>query len=559
MLDDFAKRISQRLVDSSLTKCSRWAQHRVWTPEPNFGPLKFDKFPWQKEILDCMETQVTVKKCSQSGLSVSGMIKGAFINDQMRTDVLYILPTQGLANDFSATRFDQMIAISPDLQELYTGGVNKVQVKTTRHHSHILFRGSIAESGLVSQPVGTAIVDEWDRCNQSALALAVKRMAAHEDKHLFVLSTPTLPDHGIDKQFKQGTMENFFFECPSCGKHIQLLWDDCMVVCGESPTDPDCHKSHLQCPECKAELPHNAKKEWLASAAWVPQQPGIFGHRSFHINQLYAHATSPGELVVEYFRGEISEPAKVEFTNQVLGEPHLLDGARLTDAIINECIGSHRMDDPRPQTPERQIVMGVDIGGFLDIVIAEYLYDGDPGYEPHLNSICKVLWAGRLPGADFHILDRLMAEWQVQYCCLDFEPYTVLAKSFARRFYRYSAVCQYRRGTTGNEIRETLDDDRVPILTINRTAFLDMALGRFHKKRIILPADIRHVFKEHCKALVRTYEMDEFDRPRATYVTLDSSDDHLAHALNLTEVAHMRSYCRSTGRTLQAGEEVTNL
>jgi hypothetical protein len=461
----------------------------------------------------------------------------------------------GLAGDFSKTRFDQMVALSPDLEGLFSGPCN-VSLKTTKHHSHIYIRGSIAESGLVSVPVGTAIVDEWDRCNQSALALAVKRMSAHENKHLFVLSTPTLPDHGINKQYKLGTQERFFFPCPGCNRSIQLLWEDSIEICGESATDQDCHKSYLKCPKCGVELPHNTKKEWLARAAWEPTEVA-HGHRSFHINQMYAHAMTPGELVVEHFRGEVSDAAKVEFTNQVLGEPHLLEGARLTDAVIDKCLGPHRTDDPRPEGPDRQIVMGVDVGTFLDIVVAEYVYDRDPGYEPHLNSICKVLWAGRMPGGDFHILDQLMAEWQVQYCCVDFEPNTVLAKAFARRFHRYAAVCQYRRGTTGNEIRETLDDDRVPVLTINRTAFLDMSQGRFHKERIILPSNVPHVFKEHLKNLVRTYELDEFERPRATYVSLDA--DHLAHALTLTEVAHMRSYCRATGRTLRPGEQLTNL
>jgi hypothetical protein len=266
---------------------------------------------------------------------------------------------------------------------------------------------------------------------------------------------------------------------------------------------------------------------------------------------------TPGELVVDYMRGKVSDAAQVEFTNQVLGEPHLLEGARLTDEIINECRGNYRTDDPRPTTSGRQIVMGVDVGTFLDIVIAEYVYDSDPGYEPHLNSICKVLWTGRLPGSDFNILDRLMHEWQVQYACVDFQPETVLAKAFARRFYKYAAVCQYRRGTTGNEIKESLDDERVPILTIDRTAFLDMALGRFHKKRILIPSNADHLFTEHLKNLVRTYEMDEFDRPRATYVSLDA--DHLAHALNLTEVAHLRAYCKTTGRSLRPGDAVTNM
>ena len=555
-MSEFQQIIADSMIERSLNTCSRWAEHKIWTPEPHFGPLTFEKFPWQKEILDCMDPQVTVQKCSQSGFSVAGLIKSIYIVDRLRTDVLYVLPTSHLAGDFAKARLDQMVAISPDLENLFVG-TNNVGLKTTAHHSHIFIRGSIAESGLVSVPVGTAVVDEWDRCNQNALALVMKRMAAHIDKHLFLLSTPTLPEHGINVQYLLGTQERFMFPCPSCGRKIQLTWPDNIVICGESATDPDCHKSYLKCNLCEAELPHQSKTEWLAKATWEATAVA-HGHRSFHLNQMYAWAMNPGELVVDYFKGESNEAARVEFVNQILGEPFLMDGARVTDAVIESCLGQHRTDDPRPENSDKLITMGIDVGKFLDVVIAEYSYDSDPGYEPHLNSICKVLTAIRLPGPDFHVLDRLMSEWQVHHACIDFQPETVLAKAFCRRFHGFSSIVQYRDGTIGNQIKEAFDDDKVKTLTVDRTSFLDMSLGRLHKQRTILPYNISHVFKEHLKALARTYKLDKFGRPEAIYVTLNNVDDHLAHALTLTEVAHMQAFSHSTGRTIKMTDDPNN-
>ena len=556
MIDKFAQLIADRLINNSLVTCSRWAEHKIWTPEPHFGPLSFEKFPWQKDIIDCQEPQVTVQKCSQSGFSVAGLIKTLFMVDQVRTDVLYVLPTANLAGDFAKARLDQMVAISPELANLFVG-TNNVGLKTTSHRSNIFIRGSVAESGLVSLPVGTAVVDEWDRCNQNALALVHKRMSAYVNKHLFVLSTPTLPEHGINVQYLLGTQEQFVFPCIGCGRIIQLIWPDNIEICGESSTDPDCHLSYLKCDKCGVKLPHETKTEWLSKASWEAMAVA-HGHRSFHLNQMYAWAMTPGELVVDYFKGESSEAAKVEFTNQILGKPHLIDGARVTDTIIDSCLGSHKTDDPRPEDSSRMIVMGVDIGMYLDIAIAEYLYDQDPGYEPYIHSTCKLLTTLRLPGSDFDVLDRVMAEWQVQYACLDFQPETVLAKAFCRRFYGYSAVVQYRRGTVGNEIKEVMDDNKVPTLTVDRTSFLDMSLGRLHKQKIILPSNISPVFRDHVKALARTYELDEFGRPRAVYVTLNNRSDHLAHALTLTEVAHFRSYSKATVRSIKPSESIHN-
>lgn len=555
--DDFKRGLAEGLVNNSLNSCARWAEHRIWTPQPSLGPLKFDKFPWQRDILNCQEDVVTIQKAAQMGFSVVGLIKALYMVDQKKTDVLFILPTAGLAGDFTKARLDQMVAVSPSIRNMWKEG--NVGLKTTHDHAHIFIRGSVAESGLVSVPVGCAVVDEYDRCNPKAMSLVLERLAAHEEKHFFGLSTPTLPNFGINKQYLLGSMERFRFPCPSCGKAIELLWPDeekgikgSIEICGEHATDPDCSKSFFKCPDCDNKLPHESKQEWLAKAYWEATNTQVEGHRSFHLNQMYGPAMKAAELVRAYHKGQSDDAAQVEFVNQKLGEPHLLEGARVTDQIIDQCIGPHRTEDPRPETGDRMIVMGVDVGTFLDINISEYLYDRDPGYEPHLNSVCKVLWAGRLAGNDFSILDRLMAEWQVQYACIDFQPEMVLAKAFARRFHGFASVVQYRKGTTGHEIKEAFDDERVSILTVDRTSFLDMSLGRLHKQRCILPQNIGGVFREHTQNLVRTYEMDELGRPKATYVSLGA--DHQAHALTLTEVAHMMAYTSKTGRTIKPGE-----
>lgn len=557
LFQQFADDISRGMVSRTLTTCSRWAEHRIHTPPPYAGNLSFKKFPWQVEILNAMDSFVTVQKAAQMGFSVAGLIKSLYMVDEKKTDVLYVLPTQNLASDFAKARLDQMVMLSPQLKGMFIGS-NNVGLKTTADHSHIFIRGSIAESGLVSVPVGCAIVDEYDRCNPKAMSLVLERLAAHQSKHFFGLSTPTLPNFGINKQYLLGTQERFRFPCPSCGKKIELLWPDekkgikgNIEICGTHSTDPDCHRSQFRCNECGAYLPHESKFEWLAKAYWEATAVA-HGHRSFHLNQMYGPAITPGELVVAYFKGQSDDAAQVEFVNQKMGVPHLLEGARLTEQIIDTCLRNHRIEDARPINATRQIVMGVDVGTFLDIVIAEYLYTADPGFEPHLNSICKILWTGRLAGDDFSILDRLMAEWQVQYAAIDFQPETVLAKAFARRFHGHASVVQYRKGTTGHEIREAFDDERVSILTVDRTTFIDLALGRLHKQRTLLPANISGVFREHVQNLVRTYELDEFGKPKAVYVSLGA--DHQAHALTLTEVAHMKAYHRQTGRNIGANE-----
>ena len=555
MLDGFKEALSRRLIDNSLSRCSRWAENKVCMGNPYPGPMNFDAFPWEPEILDATDAQVTVRKGAQLGFSVAGLVKTLYHVAEKKTDVLVVLPTAKLAGDFAKSRLDQLTLGSPELRDLFPGASN-VGLKCTADGVNLFIRGAVSESSLISVPVGVVVLDEFDRMPKDVLPLVAERMVAYENPHLFVLSTPTLPNFGVDKQYQLGDQSHYFFKCPSCSRSIELDWENSIEICGETHSDPDVHKSFLKCPECKKELPHDLKKDWLATAHWEPTVE-IQGHRSFHINQMYAPRLTPGGLVVKYFKGQVDDSAQVQFVNQALGMPHLLEGAQLTDQIIDNCLRGHRTDGERPQDASRQIVMGVDIGTFLDVCIAEYYYDAEPGYEPHLNSICKVLWNGRLAGNDFAVLDRIMAEWQVQYACLDFQPETVNAKAFCRRFHKFASVVQYRRGTTAHEVKEALDDDRVSVLTVDRTSFLDMALGRIHKQRTELPQNLSPVFREHIQNLVRTYEIDEIGKPKATYVSLGA--DHQAHALCLTEVAHVQAYSKTTGRVIKPGESTRNM
>ena len=217
LLDNFAKDLASGLIDNSLTKCSRWSEHRIWTPPPYPGPLSFEKFPWQREILNARDPMVSVQKAAQMGLSVAGMIKTLYMVSWDKVDVLYVLPTAKLAGKFAKARLDAMVAMSPELRGMFIGS-NNVGLKTTVDHAHIYIEGSVSESGLVSSPVGVVVVDEFDRCNKDTMALVMERLAAHEDKHFFGLSTPTLPHFGINKQYLLGTQERFRFPCPRCGK-----------------------------------------------------------------------------------------------------------------------------------------------------------------------------------------------------------------------------------------------------------------------------------------------------------------------------------------------------
>lgn len=568
MKSELLSQFRKGLIDKSLGWPSRWATKKLIMPPPFPGPLCFKPFMWLPELLDTMEGQVTIMKGSQLGLSVIAMIKALFTAIELKDEVMIVQPTAKAAGAFTQSRLDALIALSPELSESFTR-TDSVFMKTTRFHSHLFIRGSISEADLTSQPVSVAIIDEYDRCNINCLALIRKRMSARDiaNRHVFVLSTPLLPDMGVHAEFLGGTQERFRFKCPGCSRKISLEWPDSIESIGDHPKDPRCWDSYFKCDQCGKKLDFDERgikepsifmtKPWLENATWEADAQAPY-HRSAYVPQLYGPRIRAGEIVIESMRAEVSEPEKVQFINQTIGLPYIAAGARLNGDIIKDCIGSHRMTDPPPVESGRMIVMGVDTGSMLDCVITEYIYDRDPGFEPITASIAKVLQVKRIPRSSdgWKQLDWLMQEYSIEHAVVDFQPETTPAEEFAGRFYKGVSLNMYRKGTQGTDIKCKVDANKVSLLTTCRTSFMDTVFNRFFKGRITLPADVDYVFKEHLLSPIRTYEYDEFDRPKAIYVKARNSADHLAHSLLLCEIAHLRAYVQRSGRSIGSDNSI---
>lgn len=534
LLDDFGKQINQGLVSKTLSTCSRWVTHRRIMGEPFPGNYSFKYHPWCKEVHDSNASFNTIMKAAQMGLTEVAINVAFHTVDQRKRDVLYVLPTAINASDFSKSRFNTALLHSDYLKGLFTD-TNTVGLKQAGG-VNLYIRGSRGDSNLKSIPVSVLILDEADEMDQRAIWLALERLSGQLHKFVFSLSTPTIPNFGIHKLYQQGTQEHFYFKCPRCGRQTELVFPDCLEICGESITDPDVKHSYLKCRECKRKINHEEKPEFLKKAFWNSTVSVGEDHRSFYINQMYSYTVSPSDLALAYFRGVGDEAAMVEFYNSKQGLPYIPDGGQVTDGELENAIRKYFKNDQRPNVgTDRIIVMGVDQGKMNHVVIVEFIVTDRYGLDPNAAAHGKVLAEFKLPGDDFETLDPLMREWQIQACVIDADPQINDARRFARRFPGYVYLCRYRRGVTGKELQLSEEDSGAPIVTVDRSNWLDASMGRFHSGRVHLPADTSHEFKDHIKSLVRTYEKDEQGNSRAVY--LNTGADHYGHAFNYAEIA----------------------
>jgi len=518
------------------TTCSRWSSRRRVMGPPYPGNYGWKYHPWVKDILDSKATFNVTLKSAQGGFTEIAINRALWNIDIRKRDVLYVLPTATNASDFSKARFGGALHHSEYLKSIFTS-TNSVGLKQAGATS-LYIRGSRGDSNLKSVPAAVLILDEYDEFDQRAVSLAIERLSGQPEKEIWYISTPTIPNFGVAKEFPLTTQEIFTFKCPCCSRKTDLSFPDCLVMRGDHINDPDVYKSYIQCKECKGKLPHDTKWQWLANGLWVPTyMNGDPDRRGYAMNQLYSSTVSPAEMTVAYLKGLSDEYAAQEFNNSKLGRAYLGESAQLSDALIQESLGNYVIRTNQPKVgSNRLITMGVDQGKIGYYVIVEWFLD-NIGHDLNANAHAKVLdfgqWMQQAEG--WGRIDELMREWQVLYAMVDADPEISDARRFAKRFKRHAGLTRYRKGVIGKELNVTEEDTGAPMVTCDRTYWVGTALGRFRNRTIEMPANTSNEFKAHLTNLVKRYEKDENDNPIARYVKI--GPDHLSHCLTYAELA----------------------
>lgn len=523
----FATRIAEGLKRKSITKCSKWAEsYRVLgTPFP--GPWTFKYHPWLRGMHDSQAELNVGQKSAQAGFTET-ILNIVFYNiDVKAVDCLYVLPAKTPdASDFSAARFDPALELSPHLANLFS------DVKNVGHKragaANLYIRGSRSRAGLKSVPTGLIILDEVDEMTEANIPLAMERAAGQLEKQVWMVSTPTVDLYGINKYYAQSTQNHFHFKCPCCSRFTELTFPECLVITADDVTDSAIKDSHIICKECKGRLEHRDKPKFLASGIWQPS----FTTRDaegWHINQLYSSTMKPGDFAKAALTANIDPSAEQELWNSKLGLPHVVDGARVTDKDIEQSKRGHKRSEARPTG---FMTMGVDVGKWIHYEIDSWVLPHTSGIDINISSKSIVLTHGRL--REFEELDELMQNFGIHFCVIDANPERRKALEFANRFYGRVKLCFYGRGVSGKTIHV---HEAEPTITVDRTSWLDLSLGRFRRDdAIMLPMDIDMEYREHIKAPIRIYEKDADGNPVGRYIE-GSSADHYAHARNYAEIA----------------------
>jgi len=531
--------ISNKLMRKSITNCARWTEKYRKIKHPVSGLVEnwsWNRHPWLYEM-HLSDAEINVgQKAAQLGYTEWALNVTFYNIDVNGYDCLYVLPSNDDASQFSAGRFDPALEASEYLQKMFSDVKNVGHKRAAQANLYV--RGSRSRSKLKSIPTAVVVFDEVEEMTQENIPLARERSSGQAQKRELFISTPTFEGIGINAFYQDSTQEEYFFKCPCCSRLTYLIFPECLVITAEKSTDQAINNSHYICKECKNVLPHETKSEWLKARAfggtgtYVPQHSDR-DIRGFTTSQLYsmANAGNPANMAIAYLKSLTDPSAEQEFFNSKLGKTHVVDGAQITDGHIQACIGQYRKGPNNKTTPI--VTMGIDVGKHLHVEIDEwYIGQRTPGLDINEDAQCRVLFEGTV--LQFEDLDKLMQQYRVTAAVIDRHPETRKAYEFVCRFWGRVLMCMYGRGINGKQIQLGTEEEKT--ITVDRTSWLDLSLGRFKiKNRIRLPVDVSEEYKKHIKEPKRLYKKD-FDGNQVGYYQ-NSNADHFAHARNYAEIA----------------------
>lgn len=312
------KKLFQKLMKAFATPpdmtVSQWADtYRMLSPESSAEPGRWntDRAPYQREIMDAVSDdrcyKVVIMSSAQVGKSEVILNMIGYHIDYDPAPIMYVLPTDSMAETFSKDRVSPMIRDSKSLKMKVDDAKSRSSGNTIFHKKfnggHLTFIGANTPSQLASRPIRILLADEIDRFPVSAgaegdpLQLAIKRTTTFWNRKIIEVSTPTIKGVSkIEKEYESSSKEHLNVACPHCGKYQTYEWEQLKFE-HESGTK-NFKLLGYKCRHCgKIEREVIWKKQPIK---WVAERPEIKDVRGFHLNEL-ASPWKHWEEIVEDF------------------------------------------------------------------------------------------------------------------------------------------------------------------------------------------------------------------------------------------------------------------
>jgi phage terminase large subunit GpA-like protein len=285
---------NQGLKPPPILSVSAWADRYrfVAAPSPQPGEWRTERTPYLRGIMDCLSPTssartVAMMKASQLGATEAALNWIGYKMHQYPSSFLIVLPTQGVAEEWSKTRLDQMMEHSPALKDLIApaksrdSGNTIFNKKISGGRGFIKFAWSSSAAKQRSTPAGDLVLDEVDGFEGDAegegdpVTSLKNRFKNFPRGKMLMISTPVgASTSRISREFKAGDQRVYFVPCPHCGHYqkisfSRLKWPKRRDDETRKDREARYEMAGLLCVGCNELISERYKGRMLSAGIWV--------------------------------------------------------------------------------------------------------------------------------------------------------------------------------------------------------------------------------------------------------------------------------------------------
>ena len=476
-----------------------------WSFLSKIGNLSYDsdyaylKYPLQ---LALNGESLSFCKGSQIGATEAILNYSFYSLVERQRSIFYMLPTDFECADFSSARFNTLVNANETIaKEFDADNVHHKKYRTANLYLRGAGNTKKSKSKIKSVPVSLLVMDELDEISEDTQLQVEERLSGSKSKQEIKISTPTLSDRGIWKEWNKSAQHIYLLKCVHCGHEQQLDFD--LTV--------DLESKSYRCVKCRKAWTHEEKLAMVRNGRWQKICDGNVA--GFAISQLYSPTVTASELITKHLEAD-TDLRKQVFFNHKLGLPFSAEGARLSEDVV-----ALRLGIAKDAGLTR--VAGIDVGQGLHHVVVCAWHD----VGPIVIDIFRASWQD---------LPNLLIKHGVQCAVIDANPERSKSREFVQAIGNgWMAI--YPSGLKLPYV--TLEKEQ--IVNIQRTEIIDNVLDRFRKDTICINSVLaQHAefnnFKKHIASVTRLYRE---SRGNVEAYYTESGADHYLHALCYAEIA----------------------
>lgn len=284
----------------------------------------------------------SIEKCRQSELTENHINESLWWGaTRPATKIVHVFPTDSLARDVSNEKIQVAAEESPEIYKL----IKAISVRRLKFKNNSIY----AMAGATSKYGGRAtsrdiiIFDEVDLIAEEAFGV-FERLLEHSALQLIrYISTPTVPNIGIDARVQKGCGNHWQIKCPKCKRRQFFKFPENIInffdVSTYDPESPEyrkrLNKVYIGCRFCKHYI-DRCSKGYAATSRWVPAKSSLVDiHNSYYLPMFLIPWKTGREMLRKYH--ELSDYI-FQFMNEVIGCAYVKSGSQLSvDDMRKNC------------------------------------------------------------------------------------------------------------------------------------------------------------------------------------------------------------------------------